>query len=168
MKTRNRRITAVLSAAAIMLTISVLAIPMARGASQNHFRFVTQPANAERNATITSNDFVAGTNFVQVELVDENNVRVTNSNLVVTFTLATGVLEPGVAAASGSLSVTPQPLVNGVATFGAGTLSIGALNEPQFTSYALIPKNTKGPRVPGDNSQGFDVWEDGDTCSRRV
>lgn len=162
---RNRRITAVLSAAAVMLTISVLAIPTAQGASQNHFRFVTQPANAERNATITSNDFVAGTNFVQVELVDADDVPVTNSNLLVTFTLATGELEPGVAAASGSLSVTPQPLVNGVATFGAGTLSIGTLNEPQFTSYALIPKNTKGPKIPGDTSQGFDVWEDGDTCS---
>ena len=91
---------------------------------------------------------------------------VTNSNLLVTFTLATGELEPGVAAASGSLSVTPQPLVNGVATFGAGTLSIGTLNEPQFTSYALIPEeHEEVRRSPGDTSQGFDVWEDGDTCS---
>ena len=35
-----------------------------------------------------------------------------------------------------------------MATFGAGTLSIGTLNEPQFTSYALIPKNTKGSKIP--------------------
>jgi hypothetical protein len=160
MKFRNTRVTTALAAFGLFIALAGLVAPTALGAAGNTFRFVTQPADATRNATITSSDFVSGNNFVQVELIDSAGVRVTNSKLVVTFTLETG---PGLA--TGSLSVTPQPLINGVATFGTGTLSIGSLNEPQFTSFALVPKNTKGSPTSGPASNRFDIWEDGDTCS---
>jgi hypothetical protein len=151
-------------AGATLLASLLLAVPAA-SAADTEFRFVTQPADAESGATITSTDFVSGTSFVQVELVDTaTNARVTNSKLVVTFNLATGTLD-GKTAATGSLSVTPQPLVDGVATFGTGTLSIGTPNEHEFTRYALIPTNTKGPKIPGETSNGFNIWEDGDTCA---
>lgn len=162
----------------LVTAITALAVfgpfaPSAAGASKYSFRFVTQPADAEiAPATITSSEFVGGSNFVQVELVEqvgETLVRVTNVKQTVTFTLATQNLGPNEAVAAGTLNVIPQPLVNGVATFGAGTLSIGAVNEPQFTSYALVPKNTKGALVTGPASNGFDIFEDGcttaSTCS---
>jgi hypothetical protein len=78
----------------------------------------------------------------------------------VTFTLATGTVGDD-AAATGTLRVTPQPLVNGVATFGSGKLMIDDPNEPQFTSYALIPRNTKGALITGPASNAFDIFEDG-------
>jgi hypothetical protein len=160
MKFRNVRVATAFAALGLFIGLAGLIAPSALGAGGNTFRFVTQPADAQRNTTITSSDFVAGTNFVQVELIDSAGVRVTNSKLIVTFTLATGS-----GLATGSLNVTPQPLINGVATFGAGTLSIGSLNEPQFTSFALVPKNTKGSPTTGPASEGFDVWQDGDSCT---
>lgn len=160
MKFRNVRVATALAAIGLFIGLAGLIAPTALGAGGNSFRFITQPADAERNATISSADFVSGTNFVQVELIDGSGVRVTNSKLIVTFTLATG---PGLA--TGNLSVKPQPLVNGVATFGTGTLSIGSLNEPQFTSFALVPKNTKGSPTTGPASEGFDIWQDGDSCT---
>jgi hypothetical protein len=160
MKSINVRATAALVTFGLFIALAGLIAPTALGAGGNTFRFVAQPADAEVNKTITSSDFVSGTNFVQVELIDSAGNRVTNSKLVVTFALKTG---PGFA--TGSLSVTPQPLINGVATFGTGTLSIGSLNEPQFTSFALVPKNTKGSPTTGPASHSFDVWQDGDTCT---
>jgi hypothetical protein len=106
------------------------------------------------------------TSFVQVEVVEAGtDTRVTSANGPVGFTLRT---DPGFAS-SGTLNVVPQPLVNGVATFGLTangnpTLSIGTENEPQFTDYALVPRTTKGPRITGSPSSGFDVWEDGESC----
>jgi hypothetical protein len=162
----------------LVTAITALAVfgpfaPSAAGATRYSFRFVTQPADAViAPATITSSEFVGGSNFVRVELVElvgENLVRVTNVKQTVTFTLATENFGPDEAAATGTLNVISQPLVNGVATFGTGTLSIGTLNEPQFTSYALVPRNTKGSLITGAASDGFDIFESGcnttSTCS---
>lgn len=163
-KVADRRIKTALFIVATTLLISVFTVPMASGASQNSFIFLAHPQDATVGASITSSDLFEGTSFVRVALVDENGVVVTNSNLDVTFTLATGTLEDGQRAATGNLDVDPQPLVNGIAEFGPGTLRILTENEPQFTSYALIPKNTRGPKLPGETSDGFDIWEDGESC----
>jgi hypothetical protein len=138
------------------------------------FRFVTQPVDSEMSpATITGLDFVGDSSFVKVELFDPaTGLAVTNVKQTVTFGLATGTLSNGEPAAIGTLRVTPQPLVNGVATFGAGTLRIETPNEPQYTSYALIPRNTKGALITGDPSNPFDIFEDGcnttTTCSVQI
>jgi hypothetical protein len=84
----------------------------------------------------------------------------------VSFDLATGA-----GLASGTLSAATKTTVNGVATFSGAdsTLSIGTLNEPQFTDYRLKPK-TVGTYagLTGSNSSGFDIWEtacSGDECA---
>jgi hypothetical protein len=169
-KSRNARLIVTLVAGITALAVAGPFASSAAGATKYSFRFVTQPADAEiAPATITSTDFVAGSNFVQVELVEQVGVefvRVTNVKQTVTFTLgAASNLEPDEGAATGNLNVTPQPLVDGVAEFGTGTLSIGTLNEPQFTSYGLVPRNTKGPLITGPASTSFDIFQDGDTCS---
>jgi hypothetical protein len=158
-KVRNRRLMSAAIAAATVLTIAALTVPAALGATKYELQFVAQPVDAEAGANITSAHFVDGSSFVQVKLVDGSGNLVTNSKALVTFTLATG---PGLA--SGTIDVVPQLLVNGVATFGAGTLKILDVNEPQFTSYQLIPITTKNPIVTGPASVGFDIWEVGDTC----
>lgn len=147
-------------AIATTLMISVFAVPMAIGASQNSFAFVNQPQDAEVGETITASDLVDGTSFVQVKLVDELGNTVSNDKILVTF-----VLDSSPGSASGILEVTPQPLVAGVATFGPGTLKIHTENEPQFTGYRLIPRSTKNPVVTGPASDAFDIWEDGESCS---
>jgi hypothetical protein len=145
---------------ASLLVLAGSVAPTALGATKNELRFVTQPQDAEAGATITSADFVSGSSFVQVKLVDEAGNLVTSSKAVVTFGLASGS-----GLASGTLQVVPQPLVNGVATFGTGTLSILTENEPQFTDYRLVPRTTKNPLITGPASDPFDIWEDGDTCT---
>jgi hypothetical protein len=148
-----------LFAVATTLMISVFAVPMASGAAQNSFAFVNQPQDAEVGETITASDLVDGTSFVQVKLVDEAGNTVVNDKILVTF-----VLDASPGSASGTLQVTPQPLVAGVATFGPGTLRILTENEPQFTGYRLIPRSTKNPIVTGPASESFDIWEDGESC----
>lgn len=144
-----------------MLTISVLAVPMANGATQTSFVFDAQPQDAEVGETITSSDLLeVGTSSVRVRLVDETGATVSNDKILVTF-----VLDRGPGSASGVLDVTPQPLVNGVATFGPGTLRILTENEPQFTGYRLVPRSTKNPIVTGPASESFDIWEDGESCT---
>lgn len=146
--------------------IAPLIVPAALGATKLELRFVTQPVDAEAGANITSAHFVDGNSFVKVQLVEaESGLPVTNSKAFVTFRLATSTIEPGVAAATGTLVVAPQQLVNGMATFGADTLKILDMNEPQFTSYALVPITTKNPLITGPASAGFDIWEDGDSCA---
>lgn len=159
-KVRSRRLSLAVIAAATVFTIAMLSVPAAIGASRNSFQFVAQPQDAEAGATITSADFVDGSSFVQVKLVDEDGALVTNSKAVVTFALETG---PGLA--SGTLQVVPQPLVDGVATFGQDTLKILTENEPQFTDYRLVPRSTKNPLITGPASAPFDIWEDGDSCA---
>jgi hypothetical protein len=160
MKVRNELFTSAVIAAMTVLTIAVLTVPAASGAGKNQLLFVTQPRDAEAGATITSAEFVDGSSFVQVKLVDGSGNPVTTSKALVTFRLETG---PGLA--SGTLQVVPQPLVNGVATFTTGTLKILTENEPQFTNYRLVPRTTKPPVVTGPASAPFDIWEDGDTCA---
>lgn len=120
-----------------------------------------QPQDAEVNATIRTADLNTGSGFVRVEVVDAvTKARITNFNKPIGFEL-----EEGTGFASGDLNVDDQVPVEGVATFGLGTLSIGTENEPQFTDYALVPVTTRGPSVPGITSAGFDIWEDGESCT---
>jgi hypothetical protein len=158
-KVADRRIKTALFAVATTLLISVFAVPMASGAAQNSFVFDAQPQDAEVGETITSSDLLEGTSFVKVRLVDEANNTVLNDKILVTF-----VLDRSPGSASGTLQVTPQPLIAGVATFGPGTLRILTENEPQFTGYRLIPRTTKNPIVTGPASDPFDIWEDGESC----
>jgi hypothetical protein len=120
-----------------------------------------QPQDAEVGATIRTDDLNVGSSFIQIEVIDTSTgLRATNFNKPIGFELKTGA-----GFASGSLTVRPQVPVDGVATFGAGTLSIGTENEPQFTAYSLVPVATRGPRITGPASDGFDVWEDGESCT---
>lgn len=160
MKSIRQGFLPVLVSLSMVLGVGALIAPAALGAPSQQLRFLNQPQDAEKNATITSSDFVSGNAFIQVELVDGSGVRVTNSNAKVTFDLATGT-----GFATGTLVVDPQPLVNGVATFGAGTLTIQTPNEPHFTSYALVPRTTKGQPITGAASDSFDVYESGDSCA---
>ena len=147
----------------VLVSVAVLGVwiaPAVHGAPSPQLRFLNQPADAEAGATITSSDFVSGNSFIQVELVDGSGNRVTSSKAPVTFDLETGT-----GFATGTLVVDPQPLVDGVATFGPGHLQILTPNEPHFTSYALVPRTTKGPLITGAASDAFDVYESGDSCA---
>lgn len=156
------RSTATMIAVLSAFVIAGLFVPAATAAPGNSFVFVTQPQDSEVGATIRAADLNQQAAFVQVALVDQDNNLVTTGfgNTRVGFNLAAG---PGLA--SGSLSVTPQPLVNGVATFGEGTLSIGTANEPFFTSFKLVPVSTRGPQITGPASSDFDVFQDGESCA---
>jgi len=160
MKSIKQGFLPVLVSLSMVLGVGALIAPAALGAPSPHLRFLNQPQDAEQNATITSSDFVSGSSFIQVELDDASGVPITNSTAKVTFDLATGT-----GFATGTLVVDPQPLVNGVATFGAGSLTIQTPNEPHFTSYALVPRTTKGQPITGAASNPFDVYESGDSCT---
>ena len=157
------RSTAAIVVALTALAVAGLFVPSAAAAAGDHFVFVTQPQDSlDAPATIRGEILNQSSSaFVQVALLDANDDPVTNSNTKVSFVLAS---EPG-DATSGSLSVTPQSLVDGVATFGEGTLSIGAANEPFFTNYRLVPVSTRGPKITGDPSAGFDIFQDGESCA---
>jgi hypothetical protein len=161
MKSRNIRFTTALVTFGLFIALAGLIAPTALGATAE-LRFLTQPQDAEVNQTIRTADLNVGSGFVQVEVVDSvTKARITNFSKPIGF-----VLNPADGFATGNvLDVTPQVPVNGVATFGAGTLSIDTENEPQFTDYSLIPVTTRGPSVTGLPSDGFDVWEDGESCT---
>jgi hypothetical protein len=181
LRTKRVRIAVALMSVASLLVLAGSVAPAALGASKYRLRFVDpdgpgpasfQPQDAEVGDTIKASDLNDAAAFVQVELVDAAGNRVATSKGPVSFTLATGEIPTGGDYASGPLHVTPQPLINGLATFGEGTLSIGtvnepefAVNEPQFTDYALVPITTKGTFITGDASEGFDIWEDGESCT---
>src|SRR6266516_7526885 len=160
MKSIKQGFLPVLVSLSMVLGVGALIAPAALGAPSPHLRFLNQPQDAEKDATITSSDFVSGSSFIQVELDDASGVPIANSTAKVTFDLATGT-----GFATGTLVVDPQPLVNGVATFGAGSLTIQTPNEPHFTSYALVPRTTKGQPITGAASNPFDVYESGDSCT---
>src|SRR5215204_2307747 len=84
MKVRNRRLTSAMIAAATVLTIAMLAVPAAIGASKFSLRFVTQPQDSEINTTIRAGDLNQEAAFVQVELIDGMGRRVTNTKVTVT------------------------------------------------------------------------------------
>lgn len=169
MKEENRAVAAIIAAATALLLALVLA--PAASAADLELRIVDpdgvsgpqtgQPQDAEVNATIRTADLNTGSGFVQVEVIDAvTEARITNFSKPIGFELQTG---PGFASGN-VLDVVPQLPANGVATFGLDTLSIDTENEPQFTDYSLVPVTTKGPRITGDPSAGFDVWEDGEAC----
>jgi hypothetical protein len=162
MKSSSNRFTLALVTFGLVIALAGLIAPSALGATKYELRFLGQPQDAVVNTLIKSADFDEGNNFVRVQLVDvATNAPVTNSKASVTFQL-----KPGEGLASGDvLRVTPQPLVNGVATFGGTSLRIITENEPQFTNYQLTPFTTKNPIITGPASNPFDIWEDGDTCS---
>jgi hypothetical protein len=153
-KSRKVRFTTALVTFGLFVALAGLMVPTAFAAGKLQLRFVASrgPANAVKDATITSAPFDAAGASVQVELVDSSNPpkRVTNQKVTVTLGFASG-------SQVGALTVSPRTTVNGVATFDA--LSIGTLNEPQFTDYRLIPATTKGSTIPGVASAGFDIWE---------
>ncbi len=167
MKSRNIRFTTALVTFGLFIALAGLIAPSAFGATAE-LRFVDpdgtgpvtgQPQDAEVNQTIRTADLNVGSGFVQVEVVDSvTKAPITNFSKPIGFVLNSA---PGFATGN-VLDVTPQVPVNGVATFGVGTLSIDTENEPQFTDYSLIPVTTRGPLVTGAASEGFDVWEDGD------
>ena len=158
---KNRAVASVL-AAAMAIALAVVLAPAA-GAATLELRIVSgQPQDAKVGATIKTADLNTAGGAIQVGVYDTStdpDTLVTNFSKKIGFVLQTG---PGFA--SGSLSVTPQVPVNGVATFGEGTLSIGTENEPQFTDFALVPVTTQGQFVTGPASAGFNVWEDGNAC----
>jgi hypothetical protein len=159
-KRRFRSVSAIV-VALTALVIAGLFVPAATAVPGNTLIFVTQPQDSEAGATIRSADLNQASAFVQVKLVDSDGNLVTNSNSKVTFSL-----QAGAGFASGSLSVTPQPLVGGIATFGEGTLKINTPNEPFFTSYGLVPSTTGGgPRISGAPSAPFDIFQDGESCA---
>jgi hypothetical protein len=159
-KSRNIRFTTAVVTFGLFVALAGLVAPTALGASGDRLVFVNHPQDAEVGDTITSTRLDDGTSSVQVKLVDGAGVIITNSKALVTFTLATGS-----GLASGTLQVVAQPLVNGFATFGPGSLKILTENEPQFTDYRLSPRTTKNPLITGDPSGPFDIWEDGQACS---
>jgi hypothetical protein len=166
-KKRFRTVSAIVIALTALATIGLF-VPAA-SAADLELRFVDpdgpatgQPQDAEVNQTIRTADLNVGSAFVQIEVVDAvTKARITNFSKPIGF-----VLNAADGFATGNvLDVIPQVPVNGVAEFGAGTLSIDTENEPQFTDYSLIPVTTRGPSVTGLPSEGFDVWEDGESCS---
>jgi hypothetical protein len=170
-KSRNVRVTTAFVTFGLFIALAGLMAPSALGATAE-LRFVDpdgtvgpltgQPQDAEVNQTIRTADLNVGSGFVQIEVVDPaTGARITNFSKPIGF-----VLNPAAGFATGNvLDVTPRVPVNGVATFGEGTLSIDTENEPQFTDYSLIPITTRGPLVSGAASEGFDVWEDGESCT---
>ena len=168
MKSGKVRFTTALVSFGLFVALAGLIAPSAFGATAE-LRFVDpdgpvtgQPQDAEVNQTIRTADLNTGSGFVQIEVVDAvTKTRITNFTKPIGF-----VLNPADGFATGNvLDVTPRVPVNGVATFGEGTLSIDTENEPQFTDYSLIPVTTRGPLVTGPPSVGFDVWEDGESCT---
>lgn len=161
-KLRDFRSVAILTATVTVFALAGLVGPAAFGASKLKLVFLTQPADAEAGAQITGADLNAGsTSYVRVQLQDPNGVPVTNYKAKVSFNLITDA-----GGAASGLHVTPQVTdASGIATFGAGTLSISTLNEPEYGHYHLVPITVKGTFITGDPSRGFDIWEDGDTCA---
>lgn len=168
MKSRNIRFTTALVTFGLFIALAGLIAPSAFGATAE-LRFVDpdgsvtgQPQDAEVNQTIRTADLNVGSGFVRIEVVDSvTKARITNFSKPIGF-----VLNAADGFATGNvLDVTPQVPVNGVAEFGVGTLSIDTENEPQFTDYSLIPVTTRGPFLTGLPSEGFDVWEDGESCT---
>jgi len=163
LKSRNARLFVLLTSALTVLALIGLIAPSAGAAPKNQLLFVAghQPQDAKVNATIRAADLNNTAAFVQVQLADPSGNPVTMSGISVGFKLETAS-----GFASGTLNVVPQETnAQGVAEFGAGTLSIATKNEPQFTDYALIPVTTKGQPLTGPRSNGFDVWEDGESCT---
>jgi hypothetical protein len=161
MKFRNVRVATALTAFGLFIALAGLIAPTALGATAE-LRIVAQPQDAEVNQTIRTADLNVGSGFVRVEVVDSvTKAPITNFSKPIGF-----VLNAADGFATGNvLHVTPQVPVNGVAEFGLGTLSISKENEPQFTDYSLVPVTTRGPLVTGLASEGFDVWEDGESCA---
>jgi hypothetical protein len=156
---KNRAVASIMAATTALLLALVLA-PAASAATLELRWVSSQPQDAKVGATIKTADLNTAGGALQIGVFDTaTDALVTNFSKKIGF-----VLQTGDGFASGSLSVTPQVPVNGIATFGEGTISIGTENEPQFTDYALVPVTTQGQFITGPASAGFNVWEDGNAC----
>jgi len=127
---------------------------------------LNQPTDAKQGDHITADPFTTTTSDLQVQLKDGSGGALGNGSYPATlsFALATGSDASSLpccqAFVSGTLHVAAQNTdANGIATF-SGELSIDEKNEPNFTSYGLVPKTTSpGPTITGAASVGFDIWE---------
>jgi len=128
---------------------------------------LNQPTDAQQNTQITANPFDAGVQNLQVQLLKGNGDALTTYGVTVTFSLASGFDEnnPPQQLVSGTLTTDDETTnTNGIATFD-GNLQIKEPNEPQFTSYSLLPSTSASlgdptaPAITGDKSNGFDIWE---------
>jgi hypothetical protein len=155
-------------AAALLVVAASLAFgsAAASAAPNFHLGFVTQPADAKGDTgdppvatQITSVPFDPSGAPVQVELLNQANKRVTNQPVIVDLVLATG---PGLA--TGDLRHVAVTTVDGVATFGSGTLSIAEPNNEQITDFRLTPVTTDGT-ITGSPSNGFDIWDQACTAT---
>jgi hypothetical protein len=159
---RKDHVVAASIAATVAVMVALLLAPAA-GAADLELRFVSgQPQDTKVGDTIRTADLNVAGGDIKIGVFNT-----TTNTLVTTFSKPIGfVLNPAAGFATGNvLDVTPQLPVNGVATFSEGTLSIDTENEPQFTDYSLVPVTTKGQFVTGPASLGFDVWEDGESCT---
>src|SRR5262245_18000139 len=156
------RVRALWGTAALLVVAASLAFgSVSSSAAPNfHLGFAEQPADAQGDqgdpavpSQITSVPFDPSGASVQVEVLNQSNKRVTNYTGTISLSLAVG---PGLA--TDTLRVVPQTIVNGVATFGSGTLSIADPNNEQLTDYRLVPFTTDFA-VTGDPSNGFDIWD---------
>jgi hypothetical protein len=161
LRSRKARLLVVLTSALTVLGLIGLLGPSAGAATKYQLVFVSghQPRDTEKNTTIRAADLNQQASFVQIQLVDGNGNAVTGKEVTVGFKLDTGA-----GLASGILSVTPRTTLNGIAEF-TSELSIATPNEPQFTDYKLVPVTTKGSLITGPSSVGFDIFEDGESCS---
>ena len=158
-RSKRARIAVALMSVVSLLVLAGSVAPTAFGATKNKLVFVNQPQDAKVGDTIRTSDLSSGFDFVVIQLVDAAGDPVATSKGPVGFRLMLDGDD-----VSEALNVTPQPLVNGQATFGEGTLSIDTVNEPTFTDYALVPITTKGALITGPDSVGFDIWEEGESC----
>jgi hypothetical protein len=125
--------------------------------------FVNQPQDAKENQKINATPFQGGTQDLQVKLLDgaSQALGFAAYPVQVTFGLAAGVdAITGQTLVSGTLTVDPENTnASGIATF-VDRLSIAEKNEPELSSYALLPETTgTAPTITGDPSHGFDIWE---------
>jgi hypothetical protein len=120
-----------------------------------HLNFLSQPTDAQVNATITAQPFNTPPGGpVQVEVLDGNNARITSSTGAITLQI--GPTSPNSAAGatlSGAGSVT-QNATAGLASFA--TLSINL-----HGAYNLLATS---PGIISTTSAVFDIWDSVATC----
>ena len=164
---RKNRAAASIIAAATILSLAIVLAPAASAVDVELRWISAQPQDTEAGQPIRTADLNTGGGDIVIGVFDTaTDALVTNFNKPISFRLATSIPEPGISAADGDLDVVSQIPTDGVATFGAGTLVINTENEPQFTDYSLVPISLRGPSAPAERqSDGFDVWEDGNSCT---
>ncbi|HEX2026755.1 MAG TPA: hypothetical protein VHF25_02015 [Nitriliruptorales bacterium] len=117
-------------------------------------RFLTQPADAEQGAVITSVPFDPRPSIqpIQVEVVGPNGTRATNSTAEITMEIGTDPTPNSNGVLSGTTKV---KAVAGVASFGNLRIS------PDGFGYQLRAQSSK--TVPALSNR-FDIWEVVEDC----